>query len=222
MSKKYLTGGKRLQIIQRWLSGIDDPDYDVFPTKKEGRYIVKPRKNTEHNSSLEARPSHEGSELDSQTEIENDSSREKNNMECDNDDTVQENKSNIEVKETPIQTKPKQVSKQISKTNNSRSGFGQTHNQYYDPTINIEILNQLKLLGEEFKNEREKKEQKRIIKEAVQKQISKPRMQYNYTEPAYIQQPNLQQEEIQQAQNVPMAAPQPVYTRKNNIFADMM
>ncbi len=43
-------------------------------------------------------------------------------------------------------------------------------------------------------------------------------MQYNYSEPDYIQQPNLQQEEIQQ--NVLRAAP--ILTRKNNIFADIM
>ena len=46
MSKKYLTGSKRLAIITRWINGIDDPDYDVFPTRKEGKYIVKPRKST--------------------------------------------------------------------------------------------------------------------------------------------------------------------------------
>ena len=46
MSKKYLTGSKRLQVIQRWLNGVDDPEYDVFPTRKEGKYIVKPRNET--------------------------------------------------------------------------------------------------------------------------------------------------------------------------------
>ena len=39
----YVRGTKRLQIIQRWLQGIDDPDFEVFPTKVEGKYIVKKR-----------------------------------------------------------------------------------------------------------------------------------------------------------------------------------
>ena len=73
----------------------------------------------------------------------------------------------------------------------------------------------MKLLGEEFKLKREKKEQKRMIKEVVQKQIAKPRMQYNYTEPDYEQQPNQDVEMIEQ--------PQPTLTRRrNNIFADIM
>lgn len=44
MSKKRVTGSKRLQIIQNWLRGRDDPDYEVFPSKTEGKYIIKPRK----------------------------------------------------------------------------------------------------------------------------------------------------------------------------------
>ena len=40
---QYVKGTKRLAIIKRWLQGIDDPDYDVLPTRKEGRYIVKKR-----------------------------------------------------------------------------------------------------------------------------------------------------------------------------------
>ena len=42
---KYVTGMKRNQIIQRWLQGIDDEQYEVFPTKKEGKYIVKNESN---------------------------------------------------------------------------------------------------------------------------------------------------------------------------------
>ena len=40
---KHVTGMKRNQIIQRWLQGIDDEEYEVFPTKKQGKYIVKLR-----------------------------------------------------------------------------------------------------------------------------------------------------------------------------------
>ena len=39
----YVRGLKRQQIIERWIHGHDDPDYEVFPTKKEGRYVVKKR-----------------------------------------------------------------------------------------------------------------------------------------------------------------------------------
>ena len=43
MSKR-VPQSKRLQVIQKWINGRDDPEYEVFPTKKEGKYIVRPRK----------------------------------------------------------------------------------------------------------------------------------------------------------------------------------
>lgn len=43
MSKpgEYLRGTKRLAIIQKWLNGHEDENYEVWPTRKEGKYIVK-------------------------------------------------------------------------------------------------------------------------------------------------------------------------------------
>ena len=45
MSKagEYLRGTKRLAIIQKWLNGHEDENYEVLPTRKEGKYIVKKR-----------------------------------------------------------------------------------------------------------------------------------------------------------------------------------
>ena len=188
MSKKYLTGSKRLQIIQRWLNGVDDPEYDVFPTRKEGKYIVKPRNETIKQTTKEV--NEEATE------------QEQEPIEPEQEEPEQ----SLQPKTTP---KPKQIPKPKFRQQTN------INDQSYDPTINIEILNQLKLLGEEFKLKREKKEQKRMIKEVVQKQIAKPRMQYNYTEPDYKQLPNQDEEMIEQ--------PQPTLTRRrNNIFADIM
>ena len=45
MSKR-LSDSKRLQLINKWVRGIDDDDdYEVFPCKTEGKYFVRPRKN---------------------------------------------------------------------------------------------------------------------------------------------------------------------------------
>ena len=41
---KHLRGSKRLQVIQNWINGREDELFEVFPTKKENKYIVKPRK----------------------------------------------------------------------------------------------------------------------------------------------------------------------------------
>ena len=160
----HVRGSKRLKIIQNYLNGKEDDEFEVFPTKTEGKYIV--RKRTEPISK-----------------------------------PIEEPITNPI--EQPI-AKPKP-----------------TPQQFYDPTINIEILNQLKLLGEEMKNSREKKEQKRMIKEVVNKQMMKqPR--YNYMQPQYIQEPNeVEQEELP---NEPPPMQQPItrpYRRRNNIFSDM-
>lgn len=42
-----------------------------------------------------------------------------------------------------------------------------------DSTVNLEILEQLKLLGDEIRGKRERKEQKQLIKHVVEKQLSK-------------------------------------------------
>ena len=154
----HVRGSKRLKIIQNYLNGREDDEFEVFPTKKEGKYIV--RKRTEPIAKPPVEPP---------------------------------------VVEQPI-AKPKSTPQPI-----------------YDPTINIEILKQLKLLGEEMKSNREKKEQKRMIKEVVNKQMMKqPR--YNYTQPQYIQEPN----EVEQEEPPEMPPPiQQPLRRRNNIFSDI-
>lgn len=205
MSKR-LSNSKRLQLINKWLRGIDDEDFEVFPCKTEGKYFVRPRKNKLKQTTKDI-----------------------NVLSLESEEVTEPESIQEEPEEIIEELRPGQSLEPKAKSISKPRAIHQTNNQFYDLTINIEILNQLKLLGEEFKNEREKKEQKRIIKEAVQKQISRrpfrsemqniePRMQYNYSEPDYIQQSNLQQEEIQQ--NVLRAAP--ILTRKNNIFADIM
>ena len=166
----HVRGSKRLKIIQNYLNGKEDDVFEVFPTKKEGKYIV--RKRTEPIAKPQEEPP---------------------------------------VVEQPI-AKPKSTPQPI-----------------YDPTINIEILKQLKLLGEEMKSNREKKEQKRMIKEVVNKQMMKqPR--YNYTQPQYIQEPNDKSFDLAQAkaceveQEEPPEMPPPIQQplrRRNNIFSDI-
>ena len=171
----HVRGSKRLKIIQNYLNGKEDDAYEVFPTKTEGKYIVRPRK-------------------------------------------VPISKP---IEEPPVAEPPKEEPiEEEQQIDNNKFKPNPTPQQFYDPTINIEILNQLKLLGEEMKNNREKKEQKRMIKEVVHKQMMKPR--YNYTTPQYIQEPNdVEQEELP---DEPPSIQQPIqrpFRRRNNIFSDM-
>ncbi len=158
---KYVKGLKRQQIIQRWLQGIDDKEYEVFPTKVENKYIVKKRVEPlpESNEPVDEQVDEPVTEkVDEQV-----------------DDTVTE-----EVK--PPQTpKPTQSKKTVPKRIRERTISPEDRRSDSNPadlTVSYEILNQLKELGNELKQQRIKKEQKSMIKQVVQKQMTKrPRKQ---------------------------------------------
>ena len=155
---KHLTGSKRLAVIQRWINGHDDPDWEVLPTRKEGKYIVKKR----------------------ETPIRKVQKTEE-----------EESPENQEMEEESQET-PKKVPKVPKKPPKST----------FDPTINLEILNQLKLFGEEMERKRIKKEQKRMIKEVMNKEARRAP-------------PPPEPEPEPETQPVPMQYP---YRRRNRIF----
>ena len=175
---KQIRGSKRLKIIQNYLNGKEDEEYEVYPSKTEGKYILRKRKEPLKPQPIEP-PKEQPINEEPPKEIINE----------------------------PIEPSPKP---------------SPPSSPIYDPTINIEILNQLKLLGEEIKQKREKKEQKRMIKEVVHKQMMKqPR--YQYTQPQYIQEPNVieDDEPDDEIDEEPQRIAPPLYRRRNNIFSDM-
>ena len=149
---KYVRGVKRNQIIQRWIQGIDDPDYEVFPTKKEGKYIVKLREKSEpENGSLENEP-----EIEPPTE----------------NATM-----GIPAAEISPENEPPAAAKPRSRSTVPRDS---TIRNSEVRGINPEILEQLRNLGEELRNDRFKKEQKQYIKHVVNKELSKSRIRSRY------------------------------------------
>lgn len=162
---KYVKGLKRQQIIQRWLQGIDDKEYEVFPTKVENKYIVKKR----------VEPLPESNELvDEQVD---EPVTEKVDEQV--DDTVTEEvkppqtPKPTQSKKTVTNPKPKRIRERTINLEDRRSDSNPA-----DLTVSYEILNQLKELGNELKQQRIKKEQKSMIKQVVQKQMTKrPRKQ---------------------------------------------
>ncbi|KAK8837939.1 hypothetical protein M9Y10_035881 [Tritrichomonas musculus] len=160
MSKR-VPQSKRLQVIQKWLNGRDDPEYEVFPCKKEGKYIVRARKQPLIEDKSEVSRKLDLSE-EPKTIIDEEQPKTEKNIIEEQQPKISKPKTIID-EEQPKIYKPKSV---------------------YDPTINIEILNQLKLFGEEMKSEREKKEQKKMMKEVFHKEISKQHKNfYQYTQP---------------------------------------
>ena len=177
---KYLKGSKRLAIIQRWLQGIDDPNYDVLPTKKEGKYIVKKKEQTQPVKQS----------IQTEDEPEPEQKLEEPEPEQKLEEPEPEQQQEEPEPEQPHPVKPiRRPTRQPSRAPIQHNRIGP---QYVDSTVNLEILEQLKLLGDEIRTKRERKEQKQLIKQVVQKQLrtqpneprvvakSKPVEEYEY------------------------------------------
>ena len=209
MSTKYLRGSKRLAIIQRWLNGHDDDEWEVVPTKKDGKYIVRQRQGMQKHAKVGKRDSHvDDNDVDNDVVQHDTYSINADNIDNDiditqhdNNDDVDDNNINTSAqhvdshpKVTPSRTPtrrdikpPKAAPSKMYLPLDQRSKY-EVLNTPYDPTINLEILEQLKTLGNELKYEREKKQQKKMIKHQINKQLNNHPMhpvvntQYNNTD----------------------------------------
>lgn len=174
---QYIKGTKRLAIIKRWLQGIDDPEYDVLPTRKEGKYIVKKRETNITTKQQNEQENDDSNDNANEVEDSNDNSITQDNI---TDETIEKEKWNSSASEPikPIAKKqPKQVKKTSTKTITQSIPKQVAKQSTYDSTVNLEILEQIKLLGDEIRGKRERKEQKQLIKHVVEKQLSKKKPQ---------------------------------------------
>ena len=158
MSKSYLRGSKRLVIIQNWLNGKEDDDWEVLPTKKDGKYIVKRRESMSKHAKT--------SKKDLQVPQDNNNDDEDDDNDLTISNFAQENVSDNDEDDEPI---PPPQSVKLPK---SKPKKYIPLNTPHDPTVNLQILEQLKLLGNELKYEREKKQQKQLIKHQINKQLN--------------------------------------------------
>lgn len=181
MSSKYVRGVKRNQIIQRWLQGIEDPEYEVFPTKKEGKYIVKLRE----------------TKLVDQTN--NDVDKQSVDVDVDKQSVDVTNDVESETESTP----PPVIKQRRPRTSSSTIPSTRP-----DSTINLEILEQLRNLGEEIRNDRFKKEQKQYIKHVVNKELSKSRIRSRYVPDMFPE--SVESEPVEPKPVEPEPQPQPV------------
>lgn len=142
-----IRGRKRREVIEKWLSGVEDPDIEVIPTKSEGRYIVKQR------------TSHVDTQEDLSNEMTDVSNEVSNEMATKDDDEmkpkIDDDKKDIEI---PKESKPKHKDKNKSKL--------------YD-YMSSEILTELKLLRDQYSRINEREERKREMKRITKKCIAK-------------------------------------------------
>ena len=171
--RNRIRGKKRIEIIQKFLEGEEDPKYEVVPTVTEGKYFVRPRKN-ESKSELKRHEMNEEEE-----EIERSKQKQQ--------------------KQKQQKLKPELKQEQKQKKIHYDSGFGPKEPQgtTYDPTISYQILEQLKLLGEEQKLKREKKEQKKLVKHQIRKQLKQQKRKQESSEEEYESSEEEEEEPVQ-------------------------
>ena len=154
-----IRGKKREELINNWLQGKDDDEFDVIPTKNEGKYII--RHKTKNNNISEQTVS-EPSDIPEQP-IPEQTISEPNNAEITEDIT----ENNAEIKQTPVKnTRTKSMKESPSQQN-----------------LTLDILNQLKNIqssfhefNEERRKKQEKKAKKKEMKHIIHKEFAKNRV----------------------------------------------
>ena len=130
------------------MNGEEDPDYEVLPTVTEGKYFVRPRREKASDRK----------------------SRDKKNY-SEEEEINEENEVKSEVKH---RDKKASVFEEHTKHQAvQQPGQQMRREEFYDPTVTYQILEQLKLLGEEQRLKREKKEQKKLVKHQIRKELKR-------------------------------------------------
>ncbi|KAK8884056.1 hypothetical protein M9Y10_043159 [Tritrichomonas musculus] len=200
-SGEYLKGTKRLQIINKWLRGIEDPFYEVYPTRKDGKYILKKRKEPLEVSDDE--------DADNEDNIRRDSERDNTKR-----DAERETKRDDEEASSDDDDEQDTNNKEDDNTNNKDEEDEQpplyspkySHHLNLDPIyISLQILQELQNINEYLKKERERKEHKKLTKEIINEVIK-------------------QNKEDDSSDDVDIVyyEPMPKIMRRNKVFADMI
>ena len=162
-------GKKRMEIIKKFIDGEEDPDYEVIPTVTEGKYIVRQRNGSKGSLRDKVPKDKEtggkGQKSKQKTKDDNKISDEQSDEQSDDDiddEEIEEPKQKNKKKEPKLKQQKPKLKQQVVK---------QSEQVFYDPTISYQILEQLKLLGEEQRLKRTKKEQKKLVKHQIRKQL---------------------------------------------------
>lgn len=148
-----IQGAKRQEVIEKWLNGEDDPDWQVNPTKTAGKYIIRPRK-------------HEDPQPDKEEQDEEGQEQEEKEEDKESDEEPEEKPKKAAAKPKP---KPKPKPQKIPKPYPGKSSKPVFSDEYA-----VEILNELKSIGELKRQKVQKREQKKLVKNQIRKHIPAP------------------------------------------------
>ena len=146
-----IRGKKRQEYIDEWLSGKENPEVEVTPTRYEGKYIVRYRKSNQNQNNI----IQEDNEItDNSMDSSKTTSEDSNNKEMSN-----ESNESTEIKE-----------QELEPVNSQFSGIT------FSNDFAEQILGQLKIINEERAKKQLKKEKKKEIKRIVHKEFIKNRV----------------------------------------------
>ncbi|KAK8895904.1 hypothetical protein M9Y10_013790 [Tritrichomonas musculus] len=160
---EYLKGTKRLQIINKWLRGIEDPIYEVYPTRIKDKV-----KDIDYNKE------------DEKEEEDNDEEQEDDEKEEDHEEQDKLDEDNNEPDEKSDEEPVPLFNQQ----------FNPKYNHFkYDLTyINMQILYELQQINEFLKKDRERKEHKKMTKDIINK-VMNEKNKNDDIEVVYYEQP---------------------------------
>ena len=174
MSNSRVRGSKRKELIEKWLNGEEDEEYEVKPTRTEGKFVIRKRKNDIR----------EGNESISDAELK--PSEESPNQ------NISESHERIKSLSTECEA-PTALNIREPKTKRNKKEAENTLNQ---------ILEQLRILGEQQKSREERKQRKRETKMEIFKHMNSLK-QYNH-EPDYSESSDEEIREQQPTLNKPI------------------
>ena len=137
-----------MEIIKKFMNGEEDPDYEVLPTVTEGKYFVRPRREKASEKKRRDKKNYsEEEEINEEYEVKSEAKHRIKEATVFNEHTKHK-----------AEQQPRQQMRR---------------DEFYDPTVTYQILEQLKLLGEEQRLKREKKEQKKLVKHQIRKELKR-------------------------------------------------
>ena len=137
----------RQEIIDNWLNGEEDPNFDVIPTRIEGKYIVKQK------TLAAGIPNSDSPEMQLASKQDDKSQTAETRDENNNDKETPD--------EEPVNPEP---------DNSSKSYVS------FDRELTNEILNQLKMINDDRKALYEKKQKKKELRRAIHKEFARSRV----------------------------------------------
>ena len=150
-----IRGLKRQSIIDNWLNGVEDPDFEVVPTKAEGKYIVKQRTSNNKTLAMENTNNSPSEARDASKQDDNSQTAARpNGRAADTAAPEAENSTN------------KVVSDENDKHNEEESIDEALPSRDYisfDRELTNEILNQLKMINDDRRARDEKKQKKKEL-----------------------------------------------------------